>query len=57
MNCGTVIDFRHPVRSEKRHEFQLLWRLVYIYRCPTCGKERHIYADTVPDVGGIVCGG
>jgi hypothetical protein len=45
MACETVIDLRHPVRSEKRRGFQPPWYTVYVYQCPTCGREHRLRAQ------------
>ena len=63
----TVINLATPVRSERRRGFQPPWYTVYIYRCPSCGRETAVRAGAFrgigpnarpePFVGGIYCHG
>ena len=63
MPCPTILNLRHPVRSEKRRGFQPPWYTVYVYKCPTCGHEHHVRAGSFrgkrpePGIGGIYCNG
>lgn len=60
--CTATIDLRAPIRSERHRGFQPPYYTVYVYRCPTCGAERHVRAGSFrgrrpePGVGAIRCG-
>lgn len=62
MTCNATIDLRTPARSERVRDFQPPWRTVYVYRCPLCGHERRVRANSFrgakaePSLGAIVCG-
>lgn len=61
--CSAQINLGRPLRSERvRAGFQPHWRTVYVYRCPTCGAERRVFASAFrgsrpePGTGAILCG-
>ena len=60
--CEALIDLQCPIRSDRVRAFQPPWRTVFVYRCPSCGAERHVRANSyqgkraVLSVGAIRCG-
>jgi len=63
IGCDGLIDLRQPIGSERRRGFQPPYYTVYKYRCPKCGRERAIRANSFrgsrpePSVGAILCDG
>lgn len=60
--CKGTIDLSRPIRSERVRDFQPPWRTVYFYKCPGCGYEWRVRANSFrgrnpePSHGAIVCG-
>ena len=60
--CEATIDLRRPIGSERRRSFQPPYYTVYRYRCPSCGAEHVMRANSFrgrnpePSVGAIRCG-
>lgn len=56
-----MIDLQRPIRTERRRGFQPPWYTVYIYKCPKCGNEVTVRANSFrgrnpePGIGAIVC--
>jgi len=56
------LDLSKPTGSKKvRAGFQPHWRTTYQYKCPNCGKDTSVYANSfrgktpTPGVGAISC--
>ena len=62
MPCDATLNLNTPTRSERVRGFQPPWRTVYVYRCPKCGTETRVRANSfrgrtpVPGIGAIRCG-
>jgi len=60
--CQAIINLAAPSGRTRVRCFQPPWRTVWLYKCPQCGQERRVCANSfrgtnpVPSVGGIRCG-